>query len=773
MEEYFFLYFVIVISKVKRRMKEMANENVKKAQIYLNNMYGHRSEWVRLKQDGVTGSKLCQGLIRAFQIENGVSPVTGNVGDLTLNAMRKLGVIKKMAPSDEPNANVCILQCALFAKGYNAGGITGIYYTTGVNAVRQYQTDANLTVTGNIDWKVWMGLISLNWFTKTSNGDGNIVTIQRQLNKDWSDIIGVGPCDGVVSRFTAYALIAALQAAEGIYSGFIGSLDGSNFGEKTTDNFPGILKLGQNGEYVKYNKLVQYGLYLNGYNPGRFDGIFDETTKQKVIEFQKFYALSNINLVTLGEVNCSTMKSLLTSKGDVKRSAKACDCATVLNRKQALDLKAAGYDIVGRYLTGHVGQEQTRKFLTFEEIDNIENAGLRTFLIYQDGGYRPEYFQDLRQGSTDAHVAIKAAKRIGAPEGSTIYFAVDFDCYAFQLSSYIVPYFKELKVVFRGPDNTKNYKVGIYAPRYVCTYISNLGLAEYSFVADMSSGFSCNLGYPIPKNWAFDQFFELNAKSGKFSSTPSFDLDKDGYSGRDTGISSFDTVPYLTPDELDSDSSVVMLKALRDQFVYNVLEPLGYLNWVTAQKFDFNEKLPIMSYLTNGFIINISATITEDINFKFADEPIEISLDASGKLTTACESKIDNLIVSVAGEFDGKNIITEKLADLKDVAISITNGNIGYSYDLLAVNPTFSFIVTTNDIFPESDVIDGTMGIKIDFEIVKTDDGAYSYEFVREIIDNIKATSVTMGVLALVLIPDGLTMIPALLESLGFIISNM
>ncbi|MGO5484779.1 peptidoglycan-binding domain-containing protein, partial [Catenibacterium mitsuokai] len=129
-----------------------------------------------------------------------------------------------MNANDPGNPNVCILQCALFVKGYNAGGITGVYYTAGVNAVKQYQEDAGLPVTGIIDWKVWMGLVSINWFKKTNAGDKTIVKIQQQLNTDWSDVIGVGPCDGVVSRFTSYALIAALQAAEGIYTSFIGSI---------------------------------------------------------------------------------------------------------------------------------------------------------------------------------------------------------------------------------------------------------------------------------------------------------------------------------------------------------------------------------------------------------------------------------------------------------------------------------------------------------------------------------------------------------------------
>lgn len=749
----------------------MANADVLKAQKYLNSMYGHRSDWVELDEDGVTGSRLCQGLIRAFQIENGVSPVTGNVGDLTLDAMRKLAVITKMDPSDEPSANVCILQCALFAKGYNAGGITGIYYTTGVNAVKQYQADANIAVTGNVDWKVWMGLVSLNWFTKTNSGDNNVVTIQRQLNEDWSDIIGVGPCDGVVSRFTAYALIAALQAAEGIYTEFIGSLDGTNFGNQTTARFPNVLKQGQNGEFVKYNKLVQYGLYMNGYNAGRFDGVFDETTKKKVAEFQEFYALTGINLVTLGEVNCSTMKSLLTSKGDINRSAKACDCSTVLNAQQALDLKSAGYNIVGRYLTGHVGKEQIRKYLTFEEIGNIKNSGLKVFLIYQDGGYRSEYFQDLRQGTSDAHTAIMAAERIGAPEGATIYFAVDFDCYAFEMNLYIVPYFKKIRTVFRSSTNTKNYKVGIYAPRYICSYISNLGLAEYSFVADMSSGFSCNLGYPIPKNWSFDQFYELNGTSGKFLSKPNFDLDKDAYSGRDTGIISFDEMPYLTPDELESNNSAILLKSLRDQFVYNVFEPLGYLDLVTTAGIVYNQEFTIATYLVNGFVIDVSAEITDEVSFDFISEPIAISLNNEGELTAECEAEIDGLVMSIeSSDFSGKDLINYKLEDLKNVAISVTDGNIGYSYDFTGINPVFSLIITSNDLFPESDLVDGEMGIKISFEITKSDDENYAYEFVEEVVDNSMAVAIAIGLLAIMINPGAITGVSEYLMSLGYIL---
>ena len=41
----------------------MADENVKKAQAYLNAMYGHRSEWIPLEENGYTGTVTVSGVI--------------------------------------------------------------------------------------------------------------------------------------------------------------------------------------------------------------------------------------------------------------------------------------------------------------------------------------------------------------------------------------------------------------------------------------------------------------------------------------------------------------------------------------------------------------------------------------------------------------------------------------------------------------------------------------------------------------------------------------
>lgn len=61
----------------------MADANVKKAQVYLNSMFGGHPKWVKLDEDGYTGTETIKGIIRAFQIQNNVT-VVGSAGPETL-----------------------------------------------------------------------------------------------------------------------------------------------------------------------------------------------------------------------------------------------------------------------------------------------------------------------------------------------------------------------------------------------------------------------------------------------------------------------------------------------------------------------------------------------------------------------------------------------------------------------------------------------------------------------------------------------------------------
>ncbi|WP_033717171.1 glycoside hydrolase domain-containing protein, partial [Bacillus cereus] len=74
--------------------------------------------------------------------------------------------------------------------------------------------------------------------------------------------------------------------------------------------------------------------------------------------------------------------------------------------------------------------------------------------------------------------------------------------------------------------------IGVYGSRNVCIQVSEKKYATYSFVSSMSTGFSGNLGFPLPKNWAFDQIKEYAIGSGNGSIA----IDKDIKSGRDNGV---------------------------------------------------------------------------------------------------------------------------------------------------------------------------------------------------------------------------------------------
>ncbi|SEG02514.1 glycoside hydrolase domain-containing protein [Lachnospira multipara] len=727
----------------------MSDANVTKAQKYLNAMFGANEYWEHLEENGKTGTAVMQGIIRAFQIQNGIIPATGTVGPLTVEKMKSLPNISKMDPNDEPQINVCLIQCALFCKGYSAGGITGIYYNSGVKAIKEMQSDAGLPETGVIDWKVWFGLLSLNWFKKVSGGDSKVVTIQRQLNKDWSDVIGVGPCDGIISRQTALSLIGALQAAEGVTKELIINLNSLNFGPATTAAFPKVLQENQNSSnLIPYNKLVQYGLYFNGYDPGRFDGTYDYLTAREVEAFQEFYCLTDIGLVSKGKVDVSTMKSLLTSKGDVNRKAKACDCATVLNKQQALAIKNAGYTHVGRYLTGYVGKEHVPKYMTHEEVANIENAGLSVFPIYQDGGYYLDYFKKPSQGSVDAKTAILAAERIGIPKGTTIYFAVDFDCYGYQIDTFIVPYFKKIKLCFNSSQNKKNYRVGIYAPRFVCTKVSALGLAYKSFVSDMSTGFSCNLGYRIPENWAFDQFHTIES----FEAQPTFPIDKDAMSGRDKGFNKFDKVEEKNAEELKEENLQAKMEIARNQFVYDVMSPLGYLDNIMDAGIEYDKEIPLLHVVSPEGEVDVTTVISTSVNTD-TDKvySINVGIGNDGKLTQTCQ----NEIVAISADLINSNIDgVDKVEDmLKEVAFSVKSGNITFEVsNVMPLSVEFTLTVSSPDLLPEEDVECGiSVALKFKISLNPNNKNRFNEELVYEAAKIVVATAVTVIVIYAIL----------------------
>ncbi|WP_236892362.1 glycoside hydrolase domain-containing protein [Clostridium beijerinckii] len=510
---------------------------VLKTQQWLNGIYKDNSNYKIIPEDGATGWTTITALTTALQIELGISTPNGSFGPATRSAFENLSIDSQPQNDWSESAiisyqhKIFILQGALFCKGYNPGGFTGTFGTNTEAAIKQLQTDAGLSnANGVVDSILMKALLSMDAFQMLTYGeykdkcDQKIRTIQQYLNKNYisntsfSIDIGLVPCNGIYDRSTNKALIYALQIEEGI------STPNGVFGPSTKSKCP-VLSLGSTK--TKFIYLLQFALYCNGkeFDPNGFDGGYGNGVKNAVTKFQSFCGLN-----ADGIAGSQTFASLLVSTGDSTRKGTACDCSTTITDAIAATLKSNKYEVVGRYLTG--------KFrMTSSELKIIFDNGLRVIPIFEVGGYKLSYFS-YEQGVFDADSAIFAAAQLGFTKDTIIYFAVDFDALDSDVTSNVLPYFKAISEKFTNANSI--YKIGIYAPRNVCSRVQNAGYSCSSFVCDMSTGFSGNLGYPLPKDWAFDQISTVTLHGNA-----DIEIDNNISSGKNPGVNSVVPVDIL------------------------------------------------------------------------------------------------------------------------------------------------------------------------------------------------------------------------------------
>lgn len=515
-------------------------------QKWLNQQYGNISGFVTVTEDGRTGNNTVKALARALQYELGISPMDGSFGSGSIAVYNQNPLHRQDGITDRKFA---ILQGALWCKGYCPGyNITEeddgtivfneVFDANVEQAIIELQQDAGLSnADGVVSGNIMKALLTMDTFKLLTSygGKPEIREMQQKLNRKYEYYTGLMPCDGVYAANTNRALIKAFQAEEGFPKSAVDGLIGTS-----TKQYCPQIPYAHNSTAAKsysgtyytdsqissFTELLQFALMVNGFYSGSINGIFNSQTQQSVRNCQKEFALPET-----GMADMSTWMALLISSGDTSRKAIAADCAKPLTVATAQTLADNGYKYIGRYLTGtySIGNGQTAsKALTKEEAQIIFNAGLRFFPIFQGGGTSSSYFTEER-GIEDAQKAITAAQNLGLPKDTIIYFAVDFDALDYQITSNILPYFKKVHDELSGSA----YKTGIYGVRNVCTRVSNQGYACSSFVADSSTGFSGNLGYPMPNNWAFDQFkTDITIGTG----AGALGIDKDGVSGRDLGV---------------------------------------------------------------------------------------------------------------------------------------------------------------------------------------------------------------------------------------------
>lgn len=574
-------------------------------QKWLNQEYGDVPGFGSVTENGKTGWNTIYGLTRALQHELGITSLADNFGSQTQAKYKENILSRQDGVKDNMYA---ILQGALWCKGYSPGynfdynsitksvTVDAVFDEKVEKAVIEMKTDAGLiNPDGVVTVNTMKALLSMDAFKLLSSYGGKEVVreMQQKFNREYEEYIGLMPCDGVYGRSTNKATIYVLQAIEGMPV----SVATGTFGSKTQASCPNIpynrtssAVKNYSGSYYSdsqisdFIELLQFGMYVNGVGDGTINGIFDTETQQNVTEFQKKFALP-----VTGKVDLTTWLSLFVSYGDKSRSALACDCATKLTAAKAKTLYDNGYRYVGRYLTKVPGGLD--KDITIEEAQIILDAGLNFFPIYQTVGTKKEYFT-AEQGTADANAAIEAARKLGVPNGTIIYFAVDFDALDVDITNNVLPYFAKVHETMEKSI----YKTGVYGVRNVCTRVSDKGYACSSFVSNLSSGFSGNLGFPMPENWAFDQFATVTVGEGNGS----ISIDKDGFSGRDTGVGYLDKKVTMDIESLE----IYTGNNVSDKIEAPTVNILG--EEVALFSFDVGFSLP------NGFVVESDYNAVED-----------------------------------------------------------------------------------------------------------------------------------------------------------------
>jgi hypothetical protein len=129
--------------------------------------------------------------------------------------------------------------------------------------------------------------------------------------------------------------------------------------------------------------------------------------------------------------------------------------------------------------------------------------------LYENQSNTAGYFTAAK-GTTDAQGALAQATALGQALGTAIYFAVDCDLTASQISSGVVPYFESIAAVLGG-----KYAAGVYGSGLTCATLLDQDLATFAWL-------TCSMGFQGSKS-----FTRWNVKQSDEAKLCGLDIDPD------------------------------------------------------------------------------------------------------------------------------------------------------------------------------------------------------------------------------------------------------
>lgn len=193
--------------------------------------------------------------------------------------------------------------------------------------------------------------------------------------------------------------------------------------------------------------------------------------------------------------------------------ALGCDTATAINASTIKTLVDGGYTFVCRYIKGSYA-------ITASEKKIITDAGLYVVSIWEKGNPTNVDYFTASQGTSDAEDAIEAAKDLGQPEDTPIYFAVDYDASDSDVRGAITKYLQAIKAVFA--DQGYPYQLGLYGSGAVLSFFQNT--FTYTWLAG-STGWRGSKDFTNYAMKQYDNDTTIGSGSGKIT------IDKDESNG--------------------------------------------------------------------------------------------------------------------------------------------------------------------------------------------------------------------------------------------------
>ena len=183
------------------------------------------------------------------------------------------------------------------------------------------------------------------------------------------------------------------------------------------------------------------------------------------------------------------------------------DANTVLTNQSGC-LAKQSIQFAGRYY------KHSDSCLQRAEAEALSRAGIWIVSIWETNPTYPRYFT-RGQGQLDGTHSLGMAIDAGQPQGTAIYYTVDYDASPSDLP--------QIEEYFRGiADQNSPYCVGVYGSGLVCQHVRAAGLAEVSWLA-------------APLEWQGSEYADWNIRQTAVNRTlcsVSVDLDVSKGNGR-------------------------------------------------------------------------------------------------------------------------------------------------------------------------------------------------------------------------------------------------